>query len=352
MTPGRQIISPLARINSVEFPLCASVFSVPGTAKTTDGKYVRKFLKITLMVAAGFVALVVATLATTSIVNVVAGNSEAEKIEPYGRLVPVDGKKMNVVVKGDAAETVVLLPGFGTAAPALDFKPLVAELLPRYKVVVVEPFGYGLSDQTDKPRTTGNITSEVHEALAGLNIDRYVLMGHSIAGIYALDYANKYRAEVQAFVGIDSSVPNQPGMDDKLPIGAMKAAKAFGLTRVLVSLAGDPYAGLPYDEATKEQMRFLSLKNTSTATYSNEMEHFAANFTAGRSQSFPHDLPVLEFVQAANHDVEGWIPLHEQQVASVDRGEMVTLDATHYLHHTKSKEIAENLNRFMADVKQ
>ncbi|MGA7205175.1 MAG: alpha/beta hydrolase, partial [Specibacter sp.] len=243
----------------------------------------RKFLKISLRVAAALVALVIAALTTTSIVNAVATKSEAAKIERYGQLVPVDGKNMNVLVKGDAAETVVLLPGFGTAAPALDFKPLVAELLPHYRVVVVEPFGYGLSDETDKPRTSENITSEVHEALAGLNIDRYVLMGHSIAGIYALDYANRYRNEVSAFVGIDSSVPTQPGMDDALPIGAMKTAKALGLTRLLVSVAGDAYAGLPYDEKTKEQMNILSLKNTSTATYSNEMENFANNFRAGQS---------------------------------------------------------------------
>jgi pimeloyl-ACP methyl ester carboxylesterase len=310
----------------------------------------RKFLRIILKVAAALVAVVIAALATTSIVNAAASKSEAAKIERYGQLVPVDGKNMNVMIQGDAKDTVVLLPGFGTAAPALDFKPLTAALVPNYKVVVVEPFGYGLSDETDKPRTSENITAEVHEALAGLGIDSYVLMGHSIAGIYALDYANKYRSEVKAFVGIDSSVPNQPGMEDALPIGAMKTAKALGLTRLIVSLAGDPYAGLPYDDQTKEQMKMLSLKNTSTATYSNEMENFANNFKAGQSQSFPRDLPVLEFVQRANNDVEGWIPLHEQQVASVDHGEMVTLDASHYLHHTKSKEIAENLNRFMGTV--
>ncbi|WP_104089657.1 alpha/beta fold hydrolase [Arthrobacter sp. GMC3] len=308
----------------------------------------RKFLKIALKVVAALVAVVVAALATTTIVNASASKSEASKIERYGQLVPVDGKNMNVVVEGDAAQTVVLLPGFGTASPALDFKPLIAELVPHYKVVVVEPFGYGLSDETDKPRTSENISNEIHAALAGLNIDRYTLMGHSIAGIYALDYATRFPQELMAFVGIDSSVPTQPGMDDPLPIGAMKTAKALGLTRILMSLAGDPYAGLPYDDNTKEQMKLLSLKNNSTKTYSNEMEHFKENFMAGKSQSFPRELRVLEFVQSNNTDVEGWLPLHQEQVASVDHGELVLLDASHYLHHTKSKEIAENFTRFMA----
>lgn len=75
---------------------------------------------------------------------------EKGKIEPYGQLVPVDGKNMNVTIHGNGEETVVLLPGYGTAAPGIDFKPLVDKLSPFYKVVVIEPFGYGLSDITEK----------------------------------------------------------------------------------------------------------------------------------------------------------------------------------------------------------
>jgi hypothetical protein len=46
---------------------------------------------------------------------------------------------------GQGEETVVLLHGLGTGAPALDFKLLVDELSPFDKVVVIEPFGYGLT---------------------------------------------------------------------------------------------------------------------------------------------------------------------------------------------------------------
>lgn len=99
------------------------------------------------------------------ITNVISSNAEAKRIEPYGQHVSVDGKNMNVFIQGDGPDTVVLLPGFGTASPALDFKLLIDELSPHYKVVVVEPFGYGLSDATKKERTSENIVSEIHEAL-------------------------------------------------------------------------------------------------------------------------------------------------------------------------------------------
>ncbi|WP_308159806.1 alpha/beta hydrolase [Arthrobacter sp. ISL-5] len=101
----------------------------------------------------------------------------------------------------------MLLSGLGTPAPALDFGPLIREL-PDYQVVVVEGFGYGYSDVTPVERTVENITAELHEALTKLNVDRpYILAGHSIAGFYTLDYANRYREEVSAVVGIDPTVP-------------------------------------------------------------------------------------------------------------------------------------------------
>lgn len=312
----------------------------------------KKLLRFVLRSVGVLAGVLVLTLVTTSVVNVVATKVEEPRIASYGQLVPVDGKRMNVSIHGEGDDTVVLLPGFGTASPVLDFGPLVKELQTTHRVVVVEPFGYGLSDETDRERTSANIVGEVHEALQSLKIDRYALMGHSIAGIYGLDYVNAYPDEVTAFIGIDSSVPTQPGMDEPLPVDAMKAAKFLGLTRVLTEVAGDPYAGAPYDESTKYQLKMLSLRNTVNATYANEMTNIAGNFRNAQALSFPSGLPLLLFVQADNTDVAGWIPLHEQQVAGVDRGELVPLDAEHYLHHTKSKQIAADFTRFMGEVAQ
>lgn len=284
-------------------------------------------------------------------VNVISNHSEQGKIESYGQHVAVDGKNMNVLIQGNGEETVVLLPGYGTAAPALDFKLLVDELSPYYKVVVVEPFGYGLSDETEKERTTENIVSEVHEALQQLNIKRYTLMGHSIAGIYGLDYVNKYPNEVTAFVGIDSSVPTQPGMDVKFPLKTFSFLEKSGLMGFIKKVSGDPYAGLAFDEQTKEQMRMISNKNSNTATTLNEMDHISSNFKGAQKLKFPRNLPLLLFVEANNTDVEGWIPLHEEQVKDSAYGKMIPLDGSHYLHHTKSKEIAESLRVFMEETK-
>ena len=307
---------------------------------------------IFLLKSIGVIAIaIVVFLAIVFIVNMICNKSEEGKIEPYGQLVDVDGKNMNVTIQGKGEETVVLLPGYGTAAPALDYKPLVEELSPFYKVVVVEPFGYGLSDVTEKERSIENIVSETHEALQSLHIDRYILMAHSISGIYGLDYVDKYENEVSAFVGIDSSVPTQGGTDDVFPTETYKLLKNSGFIRLLMKLSPDQLVTPTVDDETREQIRILSLKNMFNPNILSEGEYFNHNFKAAQNLTFPRNLPVIFFLQANDTETEGWIPLHEEQVKDSLHGRVMIFEGGHYLHHTRSKEIVENFREFMESFK-
>ncbi|WEK62146.1 MAG: alpha/beta hydrolase [Candidatus Microbacterium colombiense] len=306
----------------------------------------RKFAKTLLITTGVIVAIPVVAIATTATVNAVASVVEASQITAYGQGIPVDGKTMHVVVEGEGDDTIVLLPGLGTASPGRDFQPLTDELARDHRVVVVEPFGTGLSDQTDAPRTAENIAAEVHEALQQLGVTRYTLMAHSIGGIYALTYSASYADELTAFIGIDNSVPDQPGSDEPTPTEAMVVLKNLGITRLLTALAGDPYDGLPYDEESVRQMAMLAAKNSTAPTMLDEFEQTPGNFAAVSGAVFPADLPVLTFVSA--DDTAEWIELHEQQAASVDHGEVVRVDGPHYLHHVAAGEIADRTGAFLS----
>lgn len=319
--------------------------------KTLSGMKIKKVRNILLKIIGAIVLAIVLFLGIVYIANVMSSYSEQKRIVPYGQHVSVDGKNMNVLIQGEGEETIVLLPGYGTATPGLDFKLLIDELSPFYKVVAVEPFGYGLSDETVKERTTENMVSEVHEALQQLNINRYMLMGHSITGIYGIDYVNKYPNEVTAFVGIDSSVATQPGMDINFPLKTFAFLKKSGLLRLTMKISADPYAGLAFDEKTVEQMKMISNKNMYNDTTLNEMDHISSNFKGAQGLTFPKYLPLLLFVQANNEGVAGWISLHEGQIKDSVHGKVVTMDGSHYLHHTKFKEIAENVRLFMKEIK-
>ncbi|MNJ49458.1 haloalkane dehalogenase [compost metagenome] len=222
---------------------------------------------------------------------------------------------------------------------------------PNYRVIAIEPFGYGLSDWTDKERTTENIITEIHEAVQALDIDQYILMGHSITGLYGIEYVNKYRDEVTAFAGIDSSVPTQPGMDAKLPIRLFGFLKESGLVRLL-SGGPDAYDKNIWSEDTRKQLNLLSLKNSFNPTMLNELKNLSSNFKASIGVTFPSDLPLILFVDTSNTGVKGWIPLHEEQIKDSIHGKTILMDGGHYLHHKNYKKIAEDFRAFMTEVEK
>jgi len=308
---------------------------------------------IFMLKAIGVIVIAIALfLAIVFIVNIVCNKFEQGKIGSYGQPVTVDGKDMNVFIQGEGEETIVLLPGYGTVAPALDFKPLIDELSPFYKVVVIEPFGYGLSDLTEKERSTENIVSEIHEALQQLQIEWYILMGHSISGLYGLDYVNKYPDEVSAFVGLDSSVPtiSEKKIDSSI-IRTIKLLKKSGLARLQVKLSDDPYAELPYDEKTKEQLKILKHKNMYNPSQLNEAEMMYENFKAAKNLSFPKNLPVIFFIQANHPVTDRWVPEHQKQIKDSVHGKVMTFEGDHYLYRTKAQEIVENFRAYMDEIK-
>ena len=307
----------------------------------------KKSAKRILTSVAAVGAVLALGLATTTVVNAVASEAESHRIEPYGQRVEIDGGTMNVLVAGDGPEDIVLLPGFGTSSPVLDFEPLVTDLSRDHRVIVVEPFGYGLSDGTDRERTTENIVAEVHGALEALGIDRYVLMGHSIAGIYGIDYAARYPDEVKAFVGIDTSVPGQPNMDTRFPTGLLSVAKNLGLQRLLPD-AGAGYPDSFYSEHAREQISMLSNRNSLTPTYLNEMANIRINFQAALGTRFPADLPLLLFAVSDNAANPDWLGMHERQAAEAEDGTVVPLPGDHYLHHSHAAEIADEFRTWEA----
>ncbi|WP_322536175.1 alpha/beta fold hydrolase [Bacillus altitudinis] len=308
----------------------------------------KKLLKIMLIALCTILTVLVVFVASVYVVNLISNEREQGKIEAYGQKVLVDGKQMNVLIQGDGKETIVLLPGYGTASPVLDFEPLVKELSPYYRVVVIEPFGYGLSDDTDKVRTSQNIVDEIHECLQKLNIKKYTLMGHSISGIYGLEYVNQYEKEVQAFVGIDTSVPKQE--TDELPVSSLQLLHQSGFYRLIVKMNPEQLVMPKVDDQTKAQIKMLTFRNFLDESQASEAENFRNNFKNAQRLHFPKKLPVAFYLaDQTEKETPNWKPMHEELLKNVDHGKIVTFKGGHYLHHTKSKEIADDVREFLSN---
>lgn len=307
----------------------------------------KKVLKIIGMISGAVFLIATLILAFTYFTNKSDLKIEAKLIAPYGEMVKVNGGRMNVTVSGNGDENIVILPGFMTAAPKLDFTQLTEELEKNYKVIVVEPLGYGMSDDTDKPRTVENINEELHEALEKINVSKYNLMAHSISGVYSLSYINKYPNEVTGFIGIDSSLPSQGEAGDNQEETVRFLSKS-GLFRIL-GKADESLFNIPKLSAEKsEQFKYVYLRSLGSKAMTDEGKKMPENFEKAIDLKYLKDFPVMYFLATESTESDpNWEKIHQDMIKDNPNGEIKVLKGDHYLHHTKFKEISSEVDSFL-----
>lgn len=332
-------------------------------------KSVKKIIKRMLKVAAWVLGILLALLVVSGIVNAIATSFDIKSLRSaYGRSVLIDGGNVHVDVQGTGKKVVVLLPGLGVSAPMLDFKPLINNLKDDYTVVTYEGFGYGPSDDTTKPRTTDNIVSEIHQTLSKLGYSEYSIIAHSVSGIYALKYCRTYPNEVEAIVGIDSSVPRQTDYmpdelkkqqpDVKLITSLIRFGGLLGFVRAYVTI--DPGSttafeknGYSYTDQEKDLINKLTIRNFSSNAVLDETNR-SDNQDDGllSTTQFPEQIPVKLFLAQQSVDMfPKWKDIHTGQISLPNDTSVVILKGDHFLYHTQAEAIANSLRTMIAPVR-
>ncbi|BCW71607.1 alpha/beta hydrolase [Arthrobacter sp. NicSoilB8] len=306
----------------------------------------------------GVVALSVTGLLLASTgMNLILEQTEKSGAAAYGEKVRISGGTVNVTRTGNAGPTIVLLSGLGTPAPGLDFAPLIREL-GGYQVIAVEGFGYGYSDMAARPRTIENISEELHEVLARLEIKApYTLIGHSLAGLSTLYYANKYPGEVSAVIGIDPTVPSSKASTSGSTAPSEAAAADYswahipsttGLVRWATALGYGEPGGDSFTPAERQHMRQMTSWNFGNQAVTDDTFRVGENAAKLRDVRYPDTLPVLDFLSRDTmKEQPDWFGAHERQLANVKRHELVVLEGDHYLHWTQSKAMATKIREFL-----
>lgn len=275
---------------------------------------------------------------------------------PLGQMVEVDGHNMSIYVEGTGDTTLVFMSGGGTCSPILDFRSLYSLLSGTYQIAVVEKFGYGFSDVVDKDRDIDSILEDTRAALfdAGLNAP-YVLCPHSMSGLEALYWAQKYPDEVSAIIGLDMAVPEYyDSMDINIPLMHIASRAAdIGVTRLIPGISDSDaikYGTLSDDE--KEIYRAVFYNRTATVTMINEVERVKENAQKVNSMGIPQ-LPMLLFISdgsgGTGFDKETWRKIPIEYISQVDEGKYIELNCPHYVHDYEYKTISESIIAFLAE---
>lgn len=314
----------------------------------------KKALKITGKIFLWILGIIVGFIIISAVTHNIQNSIEKNKYK-IGQSIKVDGRNMHAYVTGSGEKTIVLLSGLGTASPIADFMPLAERLSKDYKVVILESFGYGFSSTTKKARSNENIVNEIRTALKELDISGpYILMPHSISGIYSMYYAKNYPDEVEAIIGIDESVPNQTKTNkDEDMSHNLTLLNTLGIMRDLSYLSPSADDGMNQNNYYSAEL--VKLKNKATLWNSlnvsiiNEMNTVNSNTKELYDVKYPNDLPVLAFLSKDAVDTEpDWLPLHEGVISNAAIQKIEPLSGGHYLHWTNADKIAEMTKEFIS----
>lgn len=326
----------------------------------------KKWPRVLLIIAVSLIAVFCVII----IVNKAITKNHLAKIEyAYGEYYETEAGRINYTIVGNGERTIVILPGHGSPSPHYEFLNMATELSAQYKVIIIEPLGYGLSDDTKVPRTSENICNEIHEVLSYLGEDRYFICGHSIAGIYALQYANMYEEELEGFIGLDASVPAQ--LEDGNPANGALLMPLYrlllvdtGVIRVVVSSitgAGEeeakmldgsyyePLFALPAEDASVYAELISS--RTQNGTVIAELQMFDDNCADEASLSFPESVPVLYILSQESVDSsENWLSEHEDLATNNPMSRVSVIEGNHFVHLSNEGETYNLITEWLENM--
>lgn len=172
-----------------------------------------------------------------------------ENYPPPGELISIDGRKQHLHCLGRGGPTVMLEAGFAVYGSLHWYKvqPVVSKSV---KVCSYDRAGILWSSPGNEPRDGNRLADELHALLQSAGVPPpYVMVAHSVGGVLARIYDQRFPGEVTGFVFVDSSHPEQQQRlpqtenDDPGPPPGLSFFTGTGIVRSMM-LPADPPAGI------------------------------------------------------------------------------------------------------------
>ena len=287
-----------------------------------------------------------------------------------------NNKMMNVYVAGSGEKTIVILPGFGSQSPVLQYKALVDGLKDEYRVVVVEYYGYGFSmGNTKSPRTNQQIAIDTMTALKEAGIDgEFYLMPHSISNMYAMKIQSLYPEKVRGIISIDGEFPAEiddpyymnVNADTVTNVNLTSILELSGFERVLSLVSPKTF----YIDKMQEMKNVYTSDDITlyknriansylTRTMVNEINKMIENKEELKEYKYPANLPVMQILSqdrvneyktnmAENGAKVDLDMLAEGVVTNKENQKTVVIKGDHMLQFTNPKGVIDTAKSFLA----
>ncbi len=186
------------------------------TVEVKPKKSGKKALKIIGIAFLCIICAIILAVFICFIVHKCLSASERKLLDRAGLINPVSAGdyNLNAYIYGNdnPKHTIVGISGLGISDYSVTLGNVCDSLAEENKIVIIDRAGYGISDDTTKPQTVDRIVDDYRTVLKNSGLEGpYILMPHSIGGVYATHWQYKYHEEIEAVIYID---PTQIGSLD------------------------------------------------------------------------------------------------------------------------------------------
>jgi pimeloyl-ACP methyl ester carboxylesterase len=296
---------------------------VPGS-----GRSVMRLLRKALLWS--LVALL-AALVVGAIYQAIATEIDQRSAFPEpGEMVDVGEHRLHLSCVGQGSPTVVLDAGW--AYTSVEWSAWVQpEVAKHTRVCAYDRAGMGWSEPEPGPPNFTQTADELHALLQ--NADEggpYVLVGHSLAGLYSRIYADRYPEEVVGMVLVDSSHPDQ-FEGSELAVTMNKAAGILGplVARTGISRVFNLYpSNSELPPLQREQSDSLYYTTPHQVAMFEEMGTIPESLEKARGTGTLGGRPLM-VVSAADHDAKTGALQEELTALSSNSTQRVVEGSTH-----------------------
>lgn len=287
----------------------------------------------------GLVIGLIALGAVGATYQAMGARADRRDFPPPGQLYDIDGYRLHIYCTGPqdtGNPTVILETLSGGTSP--DWGWVQPEIAKVTLVCSYDRAGRGWSDPSPNPITLQQTVSDLHILLGNAGItEPYVLVGHSIGGIYVRKYAAEYPNEVAGMVLVDSSHPDQMVRNPELQAESdayLRMSTVFptlarlGLFRLYSATGGET----DFEELPAQQHDEIASFWSSPQYHASqraEMKAEPAIFSEAHALGGLGNLPLAVVSRGRDLSV-GWAKLQDELVALSSNSIHLTVDgATH-----------------------
>lgn len=337
-------------------------------------KILKKLLKAFKFITIGIISLLIIFISFSVINNKIQLKKESNILNPLGTLVKVNNKNLHVYAEGNGNLTCVFMAGLGNVAPIVEMKALYKNMSDQYRIAIVDRAGYGFSDISEDSRDIDTILAETRKALslAGEK-PPYVLFPHSVSGLEAIYWAQKYPEEVKAIIGLDISYPDVyvEAFSDTKEASKIKSSfstmKKFsfvtklGIHRLIPSMyLEEPILNSDFlSEDDKNLYKALTYKKLLNKDIINESISLEENSKKSVALDLPTKTPLCAFIatplseeekKRKSESLNKRIELFNEYIAKFDTGKIIYIPSKHSIYLYSPEKIARESKEFLRSI--